>query len=561
MTEGSPIAGAPKAATSITLDSTRDEVLAALRAADPAAHEHAERGEWDQLEHHGPAAEQALAWARFHRQLPAQRRQAEHLELEAAIHALGLARELEEAYLGQLAAAAESDGDMRAVLVEATAQQRATATAQHQPPLSPALAPVPAGAGSLHFSVERDELHRALMTVKAVLEPDHPDLGKIEIACHGTVILRVGSPGRGERQSFFEIRLLTTRCIRAGEATVSGRALFDALRRFPAGPIELVKAQGHDVVKLRARAVETNLPTVNYVPIDPTLKGMVPAGVIDLDHLRILLDRVRDVASGGTDASVLHNAVRLSHADGRLQAIAMDEHRLVRAVVDLPGGEPLRGFHLHASDVDRLFRIALAFPSQLHPANAGPPLARLSVSAGKVLTVESDALRGAVSHDPRPAAPYASVIPADLPDAVVVSRDKLTDAARAVVQLFGDEPSPRMLLRACPDRLEVAAHRPETGPRHTSTLPIVAAYGRPFALALDARYLLDALSHGPPTVAVTYDGEHRSGPIALLGWPFRDEKVGRQRAQEFFAHELKSGPLALIMSMLLDEEEDHGCAD
>lgn len=112
-----------------TLDSTREEVLAALRAADPAAHALAERGNWARLlERGGPLAERAHAWARYHRQLPAQRRAAERLEVDAALRGLGLAAELQTAYLDQLATAFEHGGDMRAVLAEATAHAQQSGT-------------------------------------------------------------------------------------------------------------------------------------------------------------------------------------------------------------------------------------------------------------------------------------------------------------------------------------------------------------------------------------------------------------------------------------------------
>lgn len=542
----------------LTLDSTRDEVLAALKTADPTAHALAERGAWDQLGERGPLGERAHAWARYHRQLPAQRREAERLEVDAALRGLSLPPELEAAYLEQLAAAATHGGDLQAVLAEATAHVRPSTAS-----LLTDLAPVPASAGLVHFTVERQELTRALLTVKAVREGDDSGLGKIQVACHGTAILRVGTAGAGRSQSFFELRLLTTRCKREGDVTVQGRALHDTLRTFGDGPIELVKAEGRNVLRLRQRALETNLPTVDYVPIDPGAADMTPAGVLTLDQLRDLLTAVVHVAQIAASTAEHLAVVRFAFEDGRLHLVATDGERLVRAVLTHPGGEALAGFQLAAADADRLRRLLAGYGQYLHPKDATSPV-RLHLSArpGHYLTGEFDALRFTLPHDPRDFPNYTHAIPKKVPDVVVVSHSELRAHLYAARRLFGDDLTPVAQLRVCADGVAVRATHPHTGEVAEYAIQDASSYGRPFTRTLSVSRVLDVLEHLPSAShhALACDAGAFTTPIVVMPWPHHGGKT-RTKTQvgEFVALGLRVGTFALVMPVRTEKEENHGC--
>lgn len=544
-----------------SLDSPLEEVLAALKAADPSAHALAERGDWTRLaQHGGPLAERAHAWARYHRLLPAQLRAAERLEVDAAIRGLGLAAELQAAYLDQLATAFEQGGDMGAVLDEATAHTRPTS-----PSLLPDLAPIPATAGLVHFTVERQELTRALLTAKAVREADDGGLGKIQVACHGTALLRVGTAGLGRSQSFFELRLLTTRCQREGDVTVQGRALHDTLRTFGDGPIEVVKAEGRNVLKLRQRALETNLPTVDYVPIDPGSGDMTPAGVITLDQLRDQLAAVVHVAQVAESSAEHLAVVRFSFEDGRLHLVATDGERLVRAVQKLPGGEALAGLQLAAADAERLRRLFAAYSQYLHPKDAQAPVRlSLSVRPGHYLSGESDALRFTLPHDPRDYPKYAEAIPRKVPDVVVVSHSELRAHLYAVRGLFGDDLPAVAQLQVRDDGALVHAEHPHTGEVVEHRIKGASSYGRPFARSIRVSRVLDILENLPSAShhALACDAGALATPLVVMPWPHHGAKTRtRTQVAEFVALGLRVGTFALVMPLRMDKEEDHGRSD
>ena len=107
---------------------------------------------------------------------------------------------------------------------------------------------------------------------------------------------------------------------------------------------------------------------------------------------------------------------------------------------------------------------------------------------------------------------------------------------------------------------EAAARIQRLGRFHVGSVSVVAAYGRPFTRALDAGHLHDAARHMGLHVALVCDAADPAGPVALIEWPFQDARVGKERARDHVARELKSGALALIMPMM-SEGEEHGRTD
>lgn len=344
---------------------------------------------------------------------------------------------------------------------------------------------------------------------------------------------------------------------------MQGRALYDTLRTFRDGPIEILKSEGRDVLALRQRALATNLPTVDYVPIDPGRADATAAGMMSLEHLRDLLSAVVSLARAAEKNAKHLALVRFEFEEGRLRLVALDGHRLVRAVHAVPGGEALAGFQLAAIDADRLARLLAAYWQYVHPKSDETPVrVRLSVRAGEYLSGEFDALRFTLPHDPRVFPDYTNAIPRKLPDVIVVSHSELRGHLYGLRRLFADSAEPKAQLRICADGILVSATHPDSGELIEHKLADASSYGRTFSRLVNINYLIDALEQLPSAChhAIACDAEVLTTPIVVLPWPRHGGRTQpKTRVWEHVALGLKVATFALVMPMRMSKEEDHGC--
>ena len=392
------------------------------------------------------------------------------------------------------------------------------------------------------------------------MERDDRDFGKFEVVYHGHVILRAGTPGSGERPSFFGLRLLTTKCHRAGEVTVGGVALHDALRAFAAGPIEILKSEGRSTLVLRQRALATNLPTFDYVPIAPVAEDMQPAGVVELEGLGELLGRVAYAVSRD-DARDNLTMVRLRAGQGRLFAYATDGHRLARAVRPLAGGEPLDEFLVHRDDAERLRKLATAYVRLLHPKGARAPVLSLSVKPDALWVGASDALRFVVSKNATRFPKVDALLPTSVREVLVIASAELVQHCKAAEAMT--RAHAQLRLRVCPTRADVSAEGSDTGATRAATNTDLALHGRPFTCLVRAAYLREAIENLPTAkyVALAYNADDATDKLCLASWSADTPNVPSSRALDLVGRELKTGALAIVMPMRSNEEAPHGCTD
>lgn len=327
----------------------------------------------------------------------------------------------------------------------------------------------------------RDELVPALAMANAIADQKSalPILAHVRLTAHSDGWLELAAT-----DVCVSIRSrVNVRVRRAGSVTLVARTLFEVVRGFPDGDIELT-ADDADVVRVRSGDFRYRLPGTRAADF-PTLPDASPQAFDDLDpqQLRRLLAMTQHSMS--SDESRPHIAGTLLEADARMiRLVTTDGHRLSKAEASMPVAASLSAFipRKGALELARVLDAQAAAPGALGLAIIGD---RVFFRRG--LTLLSVAVADAQGY---PA--YAKVIRTSSDRFLVVDRDALVSALRCttLVDRGGivriDLSAGKMLLRC---------ERPEVG-EGTAHLS-VDFKGEPTTFAIQARYLLDALSSLP----------------------------------------------------------------
>ena len=293
--------------------------------------------------------------------------------------------------------------------------------------------PLVESASGLHFTIEARELQGAVGLIRRASVLSDEQLGLVELECEGYVIARLGN-----RVEQVELRFESTRCVTKGRATVSVRALSEAVKSLGKGVVTVRKAQDEAYVRLGAGGREVSIPTRGYSPVAPT-EPRVHVLSVPGDVLAHLLARTTYAMAGASreDLGVLH----LAGQEGRLSLVATDGHRLAIASIAAPSAGPLDELRITASAAERLAALVeearkVSRPRGRKAAGKAAPMVQIEVAAPgrpRALIVRTELFTFVAAHTGTRFLAYQRHVPdpAAIELVCVVARRELIEALRA----------------------------------------------------------------------------------------------------------------------------------
>lgn len=265
-----------------------------------------------------------------------------------------------------------------------------------------------------------------------------------------------------------------------GSIAVNARDLLDRVKALPG---EISCTVDGSTLTLKSGSRRFRLPTIpgDEMPKLPDPDGATLLFSIPGEELAQLISRVHYAIS--TDETRLHlNSLLLEHSGDKLTAVATDGHRLCVAVQTWDTG-----------------RQTVAPFQVLLPLKGVMQLKRLSEAAGDVtlrqqgytLFVEAGGYEWTCKLTDAQFPPYQQVIPADHPTAVIVSRQQLLDAVRAV-KVAANDRTGTVKLSFGAESIRVSSESPGGG-EADDEVSCKLTKGSPVDVGVNAAYLEQAL--------------------------------------------------------------------
>lgn len=265
-----------------------------------------------------------------------------------------------------------------------------------------------------------------------------------------------------------------------GEIAVNARDLLDRVKALP-GEIQFTLRDTNLTLKSGSRRFTLHTIPADEMPRLPDADGATELLTIPGDELAQLISRVHYAIS--TDETRLHlNSLLLEHSGDKLTAVATDGHRLCVAVQTWDTGRP-----------------TVAPFQVLLPLKGVMQLKRLAEAAGDVtlrqqgytLFVEAGGYEWTCKLTDAQFPPFRNVIPADPPTAVLVSRQQLLDAVRAVKVAASDRTG-AVKLSFGAESIQISSESPDGGDADDA-VPCKMTKGSAVAVGCNASYLEQAL--------------------------------------------------------------------
>jgi DNA polymerase-3 subunit beta len=330
----------------------------------------------------------------------------------------------------------------------------------------------------MKFSIEREELLRALARVQGIVERRGtlPILANalVEAASDGVTLsatdLEVGVVGRYPAE-----------VAEPGKVTLGGRKLYEIVREFDDSPVEF-ETDESSRIRVQCGPAQFSLLSISAeeYPTLPSAEGVEFVG-LESALLGEMIDRTLYAASTDETRYNLNGIYIGRGEEGRLAFVATDGHRLAKVEKALAEPVPF----LEGGII--VPRKGMGEIRKLCEETEGP--VEISLEEGFLMARTSGLLLSCRLIDgefPN----YRQVVPKDQRVRLVLDCERLRHGVRRMA-LVAHERSRGFRLALREGELELSTSNPDLGEAQ-ETLP-VEYHGEPFETALNARYMIDAL--------------------------------------------------------------------